>query len=188
MPFQRACGGGGGGVWAEPPEPANSSKLEIGAQPGAPGFQTGAWLRGSGPESDIALCTRVRLARNVQGYHFTPRLGEAEARELRDFMVERLQKPGLPEKLAIIDLDSMDELERAVLVERHLISRELAASKRARGVAVDADESVAVMLNEEATRAPLEFVIRRTTCACRCSPRGSSSRASGSAPSASTTR
>jgi len=112
-------------------------------------FQAGAWLRGSGPESDIALCTRARLARNVQGYHFSPRLQEAEARELRDFVVDRLQKPGLPENLAVIDLDTVDELERSVLVERHLISRELATSKRPRGVAIDSDESVAIMVNEE---------------------------------------
>ena len=95
---------------------------------GEPEYQAGAWLRGDGPESDIALCTRVRLARNVQGYHFSPRLDDTEARELRDFVIDRLQKPGLSEKLTIIDLDSIDELERSVLVERHLISRELAAS------------------------------------------------------------
>jgi protein arginine kinase len=49
----------------------------------------------------------------------------------------------------VLDLEPVDELERSVLVERHLISRELAASKRPSGVAVDADESIAVMINEE---------------------------------------
>lgn len=122
---------------------------ERGSNGGPPEFESGAWLRGSGPESDIALCTRVRLARNVQGYHFSPRLDDTEARELRDYVVDLLQQPGLPEKLSIIDLDSIDELERSVLVERHLISRELANSKRPRGVAVDGDESVAIMVNEE---------------------------------------
>lgn len=113
------------------------------------GFQGGAWLRGSGPDSDIAICTRVRLARNLQGYHFSPRLRDDEARQLRDFVIDRLRKPGMPEQLAIVDLDSIDELERSVLVERHLISRELATSKRPRGVAIDTDESVAIMVNEE---------------------------------------
>jgi protein arginine kinase len=112
-------------------------------------FRAGAWLAGSGQQSDIALCTRVRLARNVQGYHFSPRLADHEAKELRDFVVVRLLQAGLPEQFSIIDLDAIDELERSVLVERHLISRELAASRRPRAVAVDADESVAIMLNEE---------------------------------------
>ncbi|MCA8950936.1 MAG: protein arginine kinase [Planctomycetes bacterium] len=114
-----------------------------------PEFRGGAWLRGAGPDSDIAICTRVRLARNVQGYHFSPRLDADEARELRDFVVDRLQKPGLPEKLSIIDLDTIDELERSVLVERHLISRELATARRPRAAAIDADEAVAIMINEE---------------------------------------
>ncbi|MCR9245609.1 MAG: protein arginine kinase [bacterium] len=118
-------------------------------QSGAPEFQGGAWLRGSGPDSDIAICTRVRLARNLVGYHFSPQLAEEQARQLRDFVIDRLQKPGLPEQLAIVDLDSIDELERSVLVERHLISRELATSRRPRAAAIDSDESVAIMVNEE---------------------------------------
>lgn len=112
-------------------------------------FHAGAWLSGSGPESDIAICTRVRLARNLQGYRFSPRLEETEARELFGFVSDRLRLPGLPEQLGVVDLESTDPLEREVLVERHLISRELASQKRARGVAVDSAEAVAVMINEE---------------------------------------
>lgn len=113
-----------------------------------PGFQIGEWLRGVGPESDIAICTRVRLARNLQGFHFSLCMDEREARELRDLLQKQLQQ-GMPEKLAIVDLEHMDELERSLLVERHLISRELASSRRARALAVNAEESVAVMVNEE---------------------------------------
>ncbi len=114
-----------------------------------PEFRPGAWLLGTGPEHDIAICTRARLARNLQGFRFSPCLDEAEARDLYGTIVSRLQKPGLPDALAVVDLESIDELERSVLVERHLISRELAAKTRASGVAVDPDESVAVMINEE---------------------------------------
>lgn len=114
-----------------------------------PEFRAGAWLQGTGPERDIAICTRARLARNLQGYRFSPCIEEAEARELYDLVVDRLQKPGLPERFTVVDLGPIDELERSVLVERHLISRELAAGKRPSGVAVDADESVAIMINEE---------------------------------------
>ncbi|MBK8100924.1 MAG: ATP--guanido phosphotransferase [Planctomycetes bacterium] len=55
----------------------------------------------------------------------------------------------MPERLTWCDLDTIDDLERTVLVERHLISRELAGSKRARGVATDTEEAVAIMINEE---------------------------------------
>lgn len=114
-----------------------------------PQFQPGTWLLGDGPERDIAICTRARLARNLQGYPFAPRLQDGEAREIYDYVTARLTTAVQPEKLAIVDLDTMDELERTVLVERHLISRELAASKRPRGVAFDTAESVAIMINEE---------------------------------------
>jgi protein arginine kinase len=114
-----------------------------------PEFKAGAWLQGTGPEADIAICTRARLARNLQGWPFSPCLDEAASRALFDFTVGRMRQAGMPEQLAIVDLDTVDELERTVLVERHLISRELAASKRARGVALDAAESVAIMVNEE---------------------------------------
>ncbi|MFN7588322.1 MAG: ATP--guanido phosphotransferase [Planctomycetota bacterium] len=114
-----------------------------------PEFRPGTWLLGTGPESDIAICTRVRLARNLQDFPFSPRLDEAEAQELYRFVTQRLQKPGLPEALTVLDLQPVEELERTVLVERHLISRELAGSKKPSGVAVDLEESVAVMINEE---------------------------------------
>jgi protein arginine kinase len=114
-----------------------------------PEFRPGAWLQGSGPESDIAICTRVRLARNLQGFPFSPCLADTDARRLYELVSGRLRQGGLPEALGVVDIEPIDELERSVLVERHLISRELAASKRPTGVAVDATENVAVMINEE---------------------------------------
>ncbi|MBL8755031.1 MAG: protein arginine kinase [Planctomycetes bacterium] len=114
-----------------------------------PEFRPGTWLLGTGPDNDIAICTRVRLARNLQGFAFAPCLQEAESTKLYEFVTSRLKQAPLPDKLAVVDLAPVDELERSVLVERHLISRELAASKRPSGVAVDPEESVAVMINEE---------------------------------------
>ena len=123
------------------------SKSKKGDKP--PEFRPGTWLAGTGPESDIAICTRVRLARNLQGFPFAPCLEEAQSQKLYEFVTSRLKQSPLPEPLAVVDLQPIDELERTVLVERHLISRELAASKRPSGVAVDTDESVAIMINEE---------------------------------------
>ena len=123
------------------------SKSRKGDKP--PEFRPGTWLQGTGPESDIAICTRVRLARNLQGFPFAPSLEEPQSRQLYEFVVGRIKQTGLPETLAVVDLEPVDELERSVLVERHLISRELAASKRPSGVAVDSEESIAIMINEE---------------------------------------
>ena len=120
------------------------------ARSGGPGdFRPGAWLQGTGPASEIAICTRARLARNLQGFAFSPSLEDEESERLYHYIVDRLQPPGLPEQLNVVDLDPVDDLERAMLVERHLISRELASNGRHTGVAVDYEESVAVMINEE---------------------------------------
>lgn len=116
---------------------------------GPANFRPGAWLQGTGPQSDIAICTRVRLARNLQGFAFAPSLEHEESERLFAYIVDRLKHPGLPEDLKIIDLDPIEDLERSMLVERHLISRELASSARRTGVAVDEAESVAIMINEE---------------------------------------
>ena len=39
----------------------------------------GAWLRDVGPDSDVVVSCRVRLARNVDGVRFVPKLGSDEA-------------------------------------------------------------------------------------------------------------
>ena len=112
-------------------------------------FQPGEWLRGEGADTDIAVCTRVRLARNVQGFGFYPTMTADEATELIRVVHRGLLAPEFPERLRIVGLSTLDEIERNVLVERHLISREQASADRPRSVAVDDSEAVAVMINEE---------------------------------------
>ena len=113
------------------------------------GFVVGEWLQTRGADSDVAVCTRVRLARNVRGYRFPGAQDEAEARDLVQHVRERIEVSGMPEPLMAAELASVSELELQLLVERHLISRELAASKRPRSVAVNTAESIALMINEE---------------------------------------
>lgn len=117
---------------------------------GRPGdLELGEWLRGTGPAQDIAICTRVRLARNVQGYSFSSCLGELEAQELTTFLGDELSNLPTDDALAVTDLLNLRDLDREMLMERHLISRDHATNKHPRGVAVNASESIAVMINEE---------------------------------------
>ncbi|MBK8978524.1 MAG: protein arginine kinase [Planctomycetes bacterium] len=109
----------------------------------------GEWLRGEGPDVDIALCTRIRFARNVQGYRFSTSLDAREAADLDAFLRRAIASLRIEPPLTTHELTHLDALEREVLVERHLISREHAHSERPRSVAYDAGESVAMMINEE---------------------------------------
>ena len=112
-------------------------------------FRLGAWLANSGQDADIAICTRVRIARNVHGYRFSTMMDEGESAELTERVGRVLTAPDTALELQLVELTDMPRLDRNLLVERHLISRELAHAERPRGAAVDPAESISVMINEE---------------------------------------
>ncbi len=114
-----------------------------------PDYAMGEWLRGEGPESDIAVCTRVRFARNSRDHRFSTILTSTEARELVDELSRVVESLPLERPLHFVDVAAMQPLAREVLVERHLISRELARSEMPRGLATDTEETTSVMINEE---------------------------------------
>lgn len=107
------------------------------------------WLRGAGPMSHIVLSSRARLARNVSGTPFLARCDPDKLREITGMLRRTLMQLGLPGETLYVDVEAADPLDRQVLVERHLISRQHAEAKEPRGVAIAGGESVAVMINEE---------------------------------------
>jgi len=84
------------------------------------------WLDASGDHSDIVISTRMRLARNVTGYAFTARAREAE--RLRMLAQVRDALSGVPslQGSVLLRLDELAPVERQLLHERHLVSKELA--------------------------------------------------------------
>lgn len=110
----------------------------------------GQWLGGKGPEADIVISSRVRLARNVENFHFHTRLEEDNARRLVDMVVAVLRKDAAKEDaLQFCDTEGLNEVERQFLVERHLVSREFVKSELPATVVFNAVESVSIMINEE---------------------------------------
>lgn len=110
---------------------------------------TGEWLRGSGPESDVVMSSRIRLARNVRGFPFRAKLDEARHAELSDHLADAIQRARLDESLVYSNLDDYAAVDRDLLMERHLISREHASGEGRRGVAITRSEAVSVMTMEE---------------------------------------
>lgn len=110
---------------------------------------TGPWLLDSGPDRDVVISSRVRLARNLEGFRFVNRADRAERQELVVQARQRLSKIPGDRDMVWIDLLDAGDLERLLLVERHLISKQLAKGKEPRAVAVSRDESLAIMINEE---------------------------------------
>jgi len=110
---------------------------------------SGEWLRGTGPESDIVMSSRVRLARNAEGFPFLTRADLGQRRAIEQ-VLQRAALDALADEGAMyLALESTPDLDLQMLVERHLISRELAQGEGPRGVAFSRSESTAVMINEE---------------------------------------
>lgn len=106
-------------------------------------------IDGTSSKSAIVLMTRVRLARNLSGHSFP---GWAEPDERADIVeICRNAVVAAPpmKKGHAYYIAELDELSRQILVERHLVSRELTGAKEGAGVVISNDQSVSVMINEE---------------------------------------
>lgn len=114
---------------------------------------SGEWLRGVGPESDIVISSRIRLARNLADFPFLSRATESDRaaieKSLRDAMVNLKAAHRLNESTLYIDVGNLEYLDRQFLVERQLISREHADASGARAVVIDPAEKFSLMVNEE---------------------------------------
>ncbi|MGH7192531.1 MAG: protein arginine kinase, partial [Candidatus Saccharimonadales bacterium] len=110
---------------------------------------SGEWLRGSGPESDVVISSRIRLARNLADYPFISRANATDRAEIERTLRERIVRGRAATELDYIDVDKLEGIDRQFLVERQLISREHAEAEGARGVAIDPQERVSLMINEE---------------------------------------
>lgn len=110
------------------------------------------WMRGSGQDSDIVISTRVRVARNLQNLPFPLLATNQQSAEVLERLTgvlkdqEELKSFG---PFHVIKLDNLEELDRRVLVEKHLISPALANESRNGAVILNEDESVSIMINEE---------------------------------------
>jgi protein arginine kinase len=110
---------------------------------------SGEWLRGTGLDHDIVVSTRIRLARNLASFPFSNRASAHQKAEIEHFLRERLPKLEFEVKLDYYSLAPLSPLDRQFLVERQLISRELANNDGPRGVILSPPETISIMINEE---------------------------------------
>ena len=103
----------------------------------------------SAGKSAVVLMTRIRLARNIANQPFPGWAKDAQKREIRDRCMQAVAAlPQMKRGLAL-PVENLDELQKQILVERHLISRELCHAKTGSGVVISKDQSCVVMVNEE---------------------------------------
>src|SRR5437762_8411422 len=109
----------------------------------------GEWLRGEGPHHQIVISSRVRLARNLRNRAFPGWAKKAERSSILDLIRPRVEElPEMQDSFAE-GLQDLSALEKQVLVERHLISREHAAKSVGSAIIMNRKQTLSVMVNEE---------------------------------------
>ncbi|EIQ00486.1 arginine kinase [Opitutaceae bacterium TAV1] len=104
----------------------------------------------SGSKCAIVLMTRIRLARNLARHSFPGWARETDRADVLGLCREALAATA-PMKRSSMQavIGDLTELQKQMLVERHLISRELSGTKGPSGVVINRDQTFSVMINEE---------------------------------------
>ncbi|MFT3781452.1 MAG: protein arginine kinase [Nibricoccus sp.] len=97
----------------------------------------------------VVLMTRIRLARNLAGKSFPGWAKEKERKAILETCREAITAAPQMKRSLSTNVDELTELEKQILVERHLISRELSGAKSGAGVVISKDQAFSVMINEE---------------------------------------
>ncbi len=97
----------------------------------------------------VVLMTRIRLARNLSDIPFPGWAKEARRKEVLETCLPSVASLSQMKRGISAEISSLSDLERQILVERHLISRELSSNAEAAGVVISKDQSISVMINEE---------------------------------------
>jgi protein arginine kinase len=111
--------------------------------------QTGEWMRGNGPESDIVMSSRVRLARNLSDYPFVRKCTDKDRAAIASAVRRAVDALPLSTETEYVDVAKLGDLDRQFLMERQLISHELSEAEGARAVILDPSERFSIMVNEE---------------------------------------
>ncbi len=110
-----------------------------------------SWMNCDGPETDIVLSSRVRLARNFNDYIFPTVFSHDVATEVIELVKKRNETEVNSEigKLEMLEMSQLQPLEKQVLVEKHLISPQLIEETRQGACLLSEDEMISIMINEE---------------------------------------
>jgi len=110
---------------------------------------TTEWLKGTGPNSDIVISSRIRLARNLEKFPFPHWTDQKQGEEILQAVTEAVSKSDYLKNTTNFRLSDLEVLDKQFLVERHLMSREHAQKADHKAVIIDNEEIISIMVNEE---------------------------------------
>ena len=79
-------------------------------------------MNSSRTDQDIVLSSRIRLARNIKGFHFSPSLSIEEKEILEKKILQEIGKDSILKDFTLYRINDLDELDRIVLKEKKIIS------------------------------------------------------------------
>lgn len=105
------------------------------------------WYLENGKESDVIVSSRVRLARNIKEFPFKIRMSKVQ----KEKMLEKIKfiTPQIGYGLKFMYLKDMDDITKMSLVEKNIISPELALAEDDEAILINDEENICIMLNEE---------------------------------------
>ncbi len=109
------------------------------------------WYSKAAPMDDIAVSSRIRLARNLKGIPFPSRMSLEQRKELNKKVKDAICESDTPfaKTLKYIDMRDIPETQRFAMVERHIISPEFATKGLDGAIILSNDESISIMIGEE---------------------------------------
>jgi len=109
----------------------------------------GEWLRSTGPNADIVMSSRIRLARNLAKYPFSHWASKKEQQEILTAVKEAAVSSKKMKTSLCLDIGKMDPIDKQFLVERHLMSKEHSMDSESKGLCISDREVISIMINEE---------------------------------------
>lgn len=112
------------------------------------------WISGSGESSEVVLSTRVRLARNLQGFRFGNNFVESDGVSVLNRVRSSLQKNDYGDACVFLEFDKINRLQQRILLERRLVSPELVGTEEdgppsGSALILGPNDGLSVMVNEE---------------------------------------
>lgn len=108
------------------------------------------WYEKAGEYCDVAISTRIRLARNISKYPFPCRLDtNAKGKVIDDLKSALLEEDFENYKFNCLNSSEKNSLDMKSLLEEHLVSPEFVKPGNFKAVFLSADNDVSIMVNEE---------------------------------------
>jgi len=109
--------------------------------------RTAVWFKNPGPENDVVISSRVRLARNLTGFPFPQTMTQEQETRAREMILDAFRQLDPAAGFSAYTLDELSPLEVKLLLERNIITQEFSLNQN-KAVVFDTDGKVSVMVNE----------------------------------------